>query len=120
MDFLSIQGLMGKLQAREERVNEIQEEVGVQTLFSKQDGFGYSQEERGKFRREVEAALIDQIVDRMKGTGRLVQLAVAIRHQDLTTGLTNQKLNAIIVKRQVIMLGIARIQPIGLKRMQIL
>jgi hypothetical protein len=56
----------------------------------------------------------------MKGTGRLVQLAVAIRHQDLTTGLTNQKLNAIIVKRQVIMLGIARIQPIGLKRMQIL
>jgi len=47
-------------------------------------------------------------------------LAVAIRDQDLTTGLTNQKLNAIIVKRQVIMLGIARIQPIGLKRMQIL
>jgi hypothetical protein len=49
----------------------------------------------------------------MKGTGRLVQLAVAIWDQDLTTGLTNQKLNAIIVKRQVIILGIDKIQPIS-------
>jgi hypothetical protein len=42
MDFFSIQGLMGKLQAHEKRVNEIQEDVGVQTLFSKQDGSRYS------------------------------------------------------------------------------
>jgi hypothetical protein len=30
---------MGKLQAHEERVNKIQEDVGAQALFSKQDGF---------------------------------------------------------------------------------
>jgi len=47
-------------------------------------------------------------------------MAVAIQDPDLITGLTNQKLNAMIVKRQVIMLGIAGIQPRGLKRMQIL
>ena len=47
MDFLTIQGLMEKLQANEERVNGIQE--GAQALFlkfstkEKQDGFGYSQ-----------------------------------------------------------------------------
>jgi hypothetical protein len=35
-------------------------------------------EEEEDLEEEVEAALIDQIVDRMKGTGRLVQLAVAI------------------------------------------
>jgi hypothetical protein len=48
MDFLSIQGLMGKLQAHEERVNEIQEDVSAQALFSKQDGSGYSQGGGGK------------------------------------------------------------------------
>jgi len=69
---------------------------------------------------EAEATLTDQTVDRMKGTDRPIQLAVEIRDLDLTTGLTNQKLNAIIVKRQVIMLEIAKIQPRGLKRMQIL
>jgi len=69
---------------------------------------------------EAEATLTDQTVDRMKGTDRPIQLAVEIRDLDLTTGLTNQKLNAIIVKRQVIMLKIAKIQPRGLKRMQIL
>jgi hypothetical protein len=63
MDVLSIQDLMGKLQAREKRVNEIQKDVGVQALFSKQYGFGYSQggrghgqskgrEARGRFERE--------------------------------------------------------------------
>jgi hypothetical protein len=35
IDFLSIQGLMRKLQARKEKVNEIQENVGAQTLFFK-------------------------------------------------------------------------------------
>jgi hypothetical protein len=34
MNFLSIQGLMGKLQAHEERVNEIQKDMGAQILFS--------------------------------------------------------------------------------------
>ena len=44
MIFLTIQGLIGKLQTHEERVNDIQEYIGVQTLFSihyskdKQDG----------------------------------------------------------------------------------
>jgi len=54
MDFLSIQGLMGKLQAHEKRVNEIQEDVGTQAFFSKQDGSGYSQRGggRGRFRKE--------------------------------------------------------------------
>jgi hypothetical protein len=42
MDILSIQDLMGKLQAHEKRVNEIQKDVGAQALFSKQYGFGYS------------------------------------------------------------------------------
>jgi hypothetical protein len=49
MDFLTIQELMGKLQALEERVNDIQEDKSAQALFSKhyskekQDGFGYTQ-----------------------------------------------------------------------------
>jgi hypothetical protein len=34
---------MGKLEAHEKRVNEIQEDVSAQTLFSKQYDFGYSQ-----------------------------------------------------------------------------
>jgi len=38
---------MRKLQVHEERVNEIQEDVGAQALFSKQDGSGYSQGGRG-------------------------------------------------------------------------
>ena len=33
MDFLTIQCLMGKLQAHEERVNEIQQDIGAQVLF---------------------------------------------------------------------------------------
>jgi len=63
MDVLSIQGLMGKVQTYKEIVNEIQEDMGAQTLFSKQYGFGYFQggrghgqskesEERDRFRRE--------------------------------------------------------------------
>jgi hypothetical protein len=35
MDFLSIQDLMEILQTHKERVNEIQEDVGTQALFSK-------------------------------------------------------------------------------------
>jgi hypothetical protein len=69
---------------------------------------------------EVEAAPTDQTVDRMKGIGRSIQLVVAIQDPDWTTCLTNQKFNAIIIKRQVIMLGIAEIQPRRLKRMLIL
>jgi hypothetical protein len=34
MNVLSTQGLMGKLQAHEERVNEIQKDMGAQILFS--------------------------------------------------------------------------------------
>jgi hypothetical protein len=52
----------------------------------------------------------------MKQTSRPVTLIVAIRDP----GLTNQKLNAIIVKRHAIMLGIAGVQPRELRRMQIL
>jgi hypothetical protein len=69
---------------------------------------------------EIEVASTNQMIDRMKRTYRLVQLAVAIRDPNLTVVLTNQKLNAIIVKRQVIMLGIAGVQPKGLKKIQIL
>jgi len=47
MNVLSIQDLMGKLQAHEKIVNEIQKDVGVQALFSKQYGSGYSQRGRG-------------------------------------------------------------------------
>jgi len=58
MDFLSIHGLMGKLQAHEERVNKIQKDVSAQTFFfSKQDGFGYSQRRRGRFGREGRSSL---------------------------------------------------------------
>jgi hypothetical protein len=64
---------------------------------------------------EVEAASTYQIVDRMKRTSWSVQLAVAIQDPDLTTDLTNQKLNAIIIKIQVIILGIAGVQPKGLR-----
>jgi len=42
MKVLSIQGLMGKLQTHEEKINKIEENMGTQTLFSNQDGFGYS------------------------------------------------------------------------------
>ena len=65
---------------------------------------------------KAKAALIGQSVTHMKQTNQLVTLIVAIRDP----GLTNQRLNAIIVKRQVIILGIAGVQPRGLKRMQIL
>jgi hypothetical protein len=47
MDILSIQGLMGKVQTYKEIVNEIQEDVSAQALFSKQYGFGYFQGGRG-------------------------------------------------------------------------
>ena len=47
MDILSIQGLMGKVQTYKEIVNEIQEVVSAQALFSKQYGFGYFQGGRG-------------------------------------------------------------------------
>jgi hypothetical protein len=65
---------------------------------------------------KAKAASIGQSVTHMKQTNRLVTLIVTIRDP----GLTNQRLNAIIVKRQVIILGIAGVQPRGLKRMQIL
>ena len=55
MDFLTIQGLTGKLQAHKERVNGIQEDIGAQAFFKekktysrdKQDGYGYTQWSRG-------------------------------------------------------------------------
>ena len=77
-------------------------------------------EEEEDLEEKVEAASIDQTIDWMKGTSQLVQLEITIWDPDLTTGLTNQKLNAIIVKRQVIKLGIVGVQLRRLKRMQIL
>ena len=41
MNVFSIQGLIGKLQANKKRVNEIQEDMGTQSLFSKHDGSRY-------------------------------------------------------------------------------
>jgi len=71
-------------------------------------------------KEKVKATPIDQTIDQIKGTGLPVYLAVAIQDPDLTTGLTNQKLNAIIIIRYVIMLGIAGIHLRRLKIMQIL
>jgi hypothetical protein len=51
MYVLLIQGLMGKLQAYEGIVNEIQEDMGAQALFSKQEGSGYFQGGRGRGQR---------------------------------------------------------------------
>jgi len=48
IDVLSIQGLIGKLQVYEERVNEIQKDMDARALFSKQDGSGYLQGCRGR------------------------------------------------------------------------
>jgi hypothetical protein len=39
MDFLTIQGLTGKLQAHTGRVNDIQEDIGAQAFFSKKKLF---------------------------------------------------------------------------------
>jgi len=78
------------------------------------------EEKEEDLEEEVETTSTNQTVDRMKRTGRSVQLAIAIQDLDLIAGLTNQKLNAIIVKRQVIMLRIVGVQPRGLRRTQIL
>jgi tetrahydromethanopterin S-methyltransferase subunit A len=78
------------------------------------------EEKEEDLEEEIETASTDQTVDRMKRTGRSVQLAVAIQDPDLTAGLTNQKLNAIIIKGQVIMLRIVRVQLRELRRTQIL
>jgi len=49
INFLTVQGSMGKLQVHEKRVNDIQEDVSVQTLFlkhyskEKQDDSNYAQ-----------------------------------------------------------------------------
>jgi hypothetical protein len=66
MDILSIQGLMEKLQARE-----IQGDVGAQALFSK-IFLNIPKKEKEDLEEEIEVALTDQMVDRMKRTGRLV------------------------------------------------
>jgi hypothetical protein len=71
-------------------------------------------------KEEAETTLTDQTIDQMKGTDWPVQLAITIWDPNLTAGLTNQKLNAIIIKTQIIMLGIAGVEPKGLRRMQIL
>jgi hypothetical protein len=66
MDILSIQGLTEKLQARE-----IQGDVGAQALFSKMF-LDIPKKEKEDLEEEIEVALTDQMVDRMKRTGRLV------------------------------------------------
>jgi hypothetical protein len=85
---------MGKLQTHEKRVNEIQEDHFFQSKIVLD-----IPEKEEDLEEEIEVVSINQTIDRMKGTGRLVQLAVAIRDPNLTVGLTNQKLNDIIVKR---------------------
>jgi hypothetical protein len=83
-------------------------------------GIPKEEEEEEDLEEEAGTASTNQIVNRIKRTGRSVQLAVTIQDPDLIAGLTNQKLNAIIVKRQVIMLRIIGFQSRGLRRMQIL
>jgi len=48
MDVLSIKGLIGKLQVHEEIVKKIQEDMGAQELFSKQEGSEYFHGGRGR------------------------------------------------------------------------
>ena len=67
-------------------------------LFQKKIVLDISKEKKEDLEEEAKIVLTDQTIDRMKGIGWLVQLAVAIQDPDLTAGLTNQKLNAIIVK----------------------
>jgi hypothetical protein len=67
MNFLSIQGLVGKLQAHEERVNKIQEDVGAQTPFSKKMVLDISKEKKEDLEEEAKIVLTDQTIDRMKG-----------------------------------------------------
>ena len=91
-------------------------------LFQSKMVMGIPKEEKEEedLEEEVGTASTNQIVNRIKRTGRSVQLAVAIQDPDLIAGLTNQKLNVIIVKRQVIMLRIIGFQSRGLNRMQLL
>jgi len=51
MDVLSIKSLIGKLQVHEEIVNKIQDDMGVQELFSKQEGSEYFHGDRGRRQR---------------------------------------------------------------------
>ena len=77
------------------------------------------EEQKTNLKEEAVAVSTSQLVSHIKQSGRPVTLTVAIQDP----GLTNQKLNAIIVKKkkkQVIMLGIVGVQPRGLRRMQIL
>ena len=67
-------------------------------IFQRKIIFDISKEKKEDLEEEAKLVLTDQTIDRMKGIGWPVQLAVAIRDPDLTAGLTNQKLNAIIVK----------------------
>jgi hypothetical protein len=69
------------------------------------------EKQEADLKEKAKAASTGQLVNHMKQTNRLVTLIVAI----WDPGLTNQRLNVIIVKRQVIILGIAGVQPRGLK-----
>jgi DUF1680 family protein len=101
VNFLTIQDFMEKLQAHEKRVNEIQEDMDAQTLFSKfltkekQDDSRYIQGGRGRGKTEededktdlkekTETASTDQSVDRLKLTSRLDSQTLAIQDLGLT------------------------------------
>ena len=68
MNFLSIQGLMGKLQAHEKRVNEIQDNVDVQDLFQKRMVLDILNEKEEDLKEEAKTTFIDQTTDQIKGT----------------------------------------------------
>jgi hypothetical protein len=100
IDVLSITGLKGKLQAQEERVNVIQEDVGAQSLF------------QSKMVLHISKGVED--MDTIEEKEQEIDLEI----QDL--GMTKQKLNVSIIRKWVIMFGIAGIQTEGLRRMSIL
>jgi uncharacterized protein YoxC len=93
MDFLTIQGLTGKLQAHKERFNDIQEDIGAQAFFSKKkkpiqeiskmvidipnevEDVDKAEEE-ADLKEETKVASTGQSVNQIKQTSQLVHLTV--------------------------------------------
>jgi len=89
MDFLSIQGVMGKLQPTRKESIRLKKIWVHKYFFQSKMIMNILKEEEEDLEEEAEITSIDQTVDWMKGAGRPVQVAIAIWDLDLTVGLTN-------------------------------